>query len=60
MRLTLISRHYWITGDYKNFFHLDNRGWLNLANNYSGNNDFNFNIFNIDLVYEWRFSPDSI
>lgn len=60
MWLTLISRHYWITGDYKKFFHLDNRGELNPANNYSGNNDFKFNIFNIDLVYEWRFSPGSI
>lgn len=60
MWLTLIARHYWITGDYKQFFHLDDRGELNPAMNYSGNNDFNFNIFNIDLVYEWRFSPGSI
>jgi hypothetical protein len=28
--------------------------------NYSGNSDFKLNLFNIDLVYEYRFSPGSV
>ena len=60
MWITLIARHYWITGEYKRYFRLDDGGELLDADDYSDNNNFNFNILNLDLVYEWRFSPGSI
>jgi hypothetical protein len=60
MWITLIARHYWITGEYKKYFRLDDAGELIDAQDYTANNNFNFNIFNLDLVYEWRFAPGSI
>ena len=27
---------------------------------YHQNNNFNFNAFNVDLIYEWRFAPGSV
>ena len=60
MWITLIARHYWITGEYKKYFRLDEAGELIDADDYTVNNNFNFNIFNLDLVYEWRFAPGSI
>ncbi|MBL7922757.1 MAG: carbohydrate binding family 9 domain-containing protein [Bacteroidia bacterium] len=60
MGLTLIGRHYWITGQYKRFFNLDESGEMTENISYHQNNNFNFNIFNVDLIYEWRFSPGSI
>ncbi len=60
MWLTLIARHYWITGDYKRYFRLDDGGELVDADDYTQSNNFNFNILNVDLMYEWRFSPGSI
>src|SRR5258706_7258937 len=59
MALTLNARHYWSTGAYREYFTLLNDG--NVADNpgYSGNNNFNYNVFNIDLVYSWQFAPGS-
>ncbi|MFN8153112.1 MAG: DUF5916 domain-containing protein [Bacteroidia bacterium] len=60
MWITLLARHYWITGEYKRYFRLDENGELLDADDYVQNNNFNFNILNVDIMYEWRFSPGSI
>jgi hypothetical protein len=58
--LTVTGRHYWITGHYKKYFTLLEDGELALNETYNVNNNFNQNYFNIDVVYEWRFSPGSV
>lgn len=60
MSISLIGRHYWNTGKYRNYYSLLDDGELAENSTYIQNNDFNFNAFNIDLVYEWRFSHGSI
>ncbi len=60
MNLTVIARHYWLTGRYAEYFNLDTDGELLPAVNYTGSSDFNFNIFTVDCIYEWRFSPGSV
>ncbi len=60
MWLTMIARHYWITGEYKKYFSLDDAGEMHENALYSGNSNFNFNVLNLDVIYEWRFSPGSI
>jgi hypothetical protein len=59
MALTLNARHYWSTGDYRQFYLLEANGDLTPINYYLTNNDFNYNAFNIDLVYSWQFAPGS-
>ncbi len=58
--LTVTGRHYWITGQYKKYFTLLENGELAPIENYHVNNNFNQNYFNVDVVYEWRFSPGSV
>ncbi|MDP4280753.1 MAG: DUF5916 domain-containing protein [Bacteroidota bacterium] len=58
MSLDLRLRHYWITADYKEFYRLDNDGRLAVSP-YSGNQDINYNLFNLDLSYTWNFAPGS-
>lgn len=58
--LTVTGRHYWITGQYKKYFTLLENGELAENATYISNNNFNQNYFNIDVVYEWRFSPGSV
>lgn len=60
MWITLIGRHYWITGQYKKYFSLDAQGEMTENLTYHTNNNFNFNAFNLDIVYEWRFAPGSV
>jgi len=60
MNLTVIARHYWLTGRYKDYYGLDMNGELTARPGYAGNSDFNFNIFTVDCIYEWRFSPGSV
>lgn len=60
MSLALNARHYWTTGEYKRYFTLDNEGDLNDNTIYTGDNNFNYNVFNIDMVYSWQFAPGSI
>ncbi|MEA3495463.1 MAG: DUF5916 domain-containing protein [Bacteroidota bacterium] len=57
--LSFRLRHYWSIADYKEFFLLKEDGYLT-ATDYNENNDINFNIFNIDLIYSWHFAPGSI
>ena len=60
MSLTIIARHYWITGQYKQYFNLDEEGELIRNLNYNQNNNFNFNALNVDFIFEWRFAPGSV
>lgn len=56
--LSFRMRHYWLWVDYNEFFDLKNNGYLERSD-YSKNNDFNYNAFNIDLLFSWEFSPGS-
>ena len=59
MALTLNARHYWSTGEYREYFTLLEDGNVLSNSEYAVNNNFNFNVFNIDLVYSWQFAPGS-
>ena len=65
MGLTFRMRHYWRKVVYENYEQLDTNGQL-VPTSYTGLdeaneklNDVNFNVFNIDLVYNWQFAPGS-
>ncbi len=58
MGVTLEARHYWSKVNYDSHHLLNNKGRL-LPSDYSGNTDFSFNAFTIDMVYKWRFAPGS-
>ncbi len=53
-------RQYWSMGEYDRFFLLEESGKLaSETYDYSVDRDFNFNSFNIDLVFTWLFAPGS-
>jgi hypothetical protein len=56
--LSIWIRHYWQKGEYLDFFRLTNEGNLTKAH-YNLNHNYNFNYFNVDLVFGWEFSPGS-
>jgi len=57
--LTFRLRHYWSRADYNDsFYYLENNGQL-IPGIYTENPDLNYNAFNIDMVYTWRFAPGS-
>ncbi len=56
--LSFQLRHYWITVKYKDFYDLQDDGYL-VENNYSAPHNFSFNAFNIDMVFTWEFAPGS-
>ncbi len=65
MSLSLRVRHYWTRLEYLSFHELGEEGELNNTN-YKGLTDglqplhnTSFNIFNIDMIYRWRFAPGS-
>lgn len=58
MSLSFRARHYWAKAEYKDFSTLLDNGRLKVSD-YSENHDINFNSFNIDMVYSWRFAPGS-
>mgnify|MGYP000084753399 CR=1 FL=1 len=57
--LTLNMRHYWSKIDYDRFYNLKENGNLQRYSGYDENEDFNFNVFNVDLKYSWNFAPGS-
>lgn len=65
MSLTTRVRHYWDRVEYQNFGWLQDDGLLSdldytgIDESGSAVYDRNFNIFNIDMVYTWRFAPGS-
>jgi len=57
--LGLSFRHFWSPVTYDSqFFLLENDGTLS-PNSYTNNHNVNFNIWNIDLSYNWEFAPGS-
>ncbi|HUS86886.1 MAG TPA: DUF5916 domain-containing protein [Bacteroidales bacterium] len=57
--LTFRLRHYWARADYNgSFYYLEDNGQL-IPGVYTENPDLNYNAFNIDMVYTWRFAPGS-
>lgn len=65
MSLTLRARHYWTRVEYQGFNVLEPDGRLGDTGykglDAEGNilHNTSFNIFNIDMVYRWRFAPGS-
>ncbi len=59
LSLTLRGRHYWARGDYRSFYDLTDDGQLIDNISYDQNHDFNFNAFNIDMLFQWQFAPGS-
>ncbi len=58
MSLSFSARHYWALVEYNRFFVLLEDGSLGTTA-YNGAHDQNYNAFNIDLIYRWRFAPGS-
>jgi len=58
--LSLWLRHYWQQGEYKNFLLLTDDGHLSKETDYTGAHNYNYNYFNVDLVFGWEFSPGSL
>jgi hypothetical protein len=59
MSLGLNVRHYWSTGNYLKYYYLQPDGDIIPTDQYAGNQNFNYNVFNVDLVYTWVFLPGS-
>lgn len=59
LSLSLWMRHYWYKGIYDQYYSLTDEGRLEENEEYHQNNDFNFNTFNVDLVFNWEFAPGS-
>ena len=59
LSLSLRGRHYWSRGEYKSFYDLTQEGYLIDDISYTANHDFNFNAFNIDMLFQWQFAPGS-
>ena len=59
LSLSVRTRHYWTCGHYKSFYTLSDEGYLLDNTTYNQNHDFNFNAFNIDMVFQWQFAPGS-
>ena len=59
MSLSLNSRHYWNVGVYKKYYTLQADGELNDNDTYTGNNNFSYTAFYIDLLFSWQFAAGS-
>lgn len=60
--ITVNVRHYWSMVTVKQYYSLNEDGSLSENHTYSDpdhSNDYNVNIFNVDLVYSWQFAPGS-
>lgn len=58
MTLNLRVRHYWSGVAYNEFNLLEEDGSLGTTD-YANNHDQDFDAFNVDLIYRWRFAPGS-
>lgn len=59
LSLNLRMRHYWSWGEYSRYYQLGHNGLLTDIEDPGIQADFNFNAFNLDLVFSWEFSPGS-
>ncbi|WP_162428753.1 DUF5916 domain-containing protein [Pontibacter pudoricolor] len=62
--LTLNMRHYWSTAENNWLYYLQHNGTLSRITpeqdpNQTRYNNINYNAFNIDVMYTWRFAPGS-
>ncbi|MBC5775508.1 carbohydrate binding family 9 domain-containing protein [Pontibacter sp. KCTC 32443] len=63
--ITLNMRHYWSSAAILDLYELTETGFLQSPTaerngNLNGRfNNINYNVFNVDLVYSWRFAPGS-
>jgi hypothetical protein len=58
--IALSIRYLWSPNDYDDqYFTLQNNGELTENNDYNQNHDLNFNIWNLDLNFNWEFAPGS-
>ncbi len=58
MTLSFRLRHYWSTVTYNKFHLLTEEGDL-IDTDFDGNYNNDYDAFNIDLIYRWRFAPGS-
>jgi hypothetical protein len=58
-QLTLAFRYYWSPVQYDNTYYILNEDGSLGNSTYTGNNDINYNIWNLDLNYTWEFAPGS-
>ena len=63
---SFFGRHNWSRAEYKEFRVLDTDGNINELSNYTGldedgvsEQNVNFNAFNVDAAFNWRFAPGS-
>ena len=59
LSLSVRVRHYWERGHYLSYYDLKGDGYLIDNISYNENHDFNFNAFNVDMVFQWQFAPGS-
>lgn len=60
MGLSLRSRHYWSKVDPKEFFELDENGYLQTpVTDFADNVRQNYNFLSFDMVYTWQFAQGS-
>lgn len=59
LSLTLRLRHYWSAGHYSYHGDLDANGYLVRNDSIVANTDFNFNAFNLDMIFAWQLAPGS-
>lgn len=56
---TLKARHYVSSVNYFEYYDLEENGTLSPRPDYNFDGDYNFNIFNVDLLVSWNFFPGS-
>lgn len=59
LSFNLRVRHYRVTGQYDSYYLLQDNGKVSPTDLYEEDKNFNFNSFNIDLVFNWQFAPGS-
>ncbi|HWR94437.1 MAG TPA: DUF5916 domain-containing protein [Flavobacterium sp.] len=59
MNISLAVRHYWSYTTNLQYYNLLEDGTIEENNDYTENNDINFNSWNFDLSYSWWFAPGS-
>ncbi len=58
MSITARGRHFWALVDYQEYFQLRQDGSFR-STTYDEDNNVSFNLYNIDLIYRFRFAPGS-
>ncbi|OYX84324.1 MAG: hydrolase [Flavobacteriales bacterium 32-34-25] len=59
MTFNLTARYYWSYSSNKNFYTLNDNGYVTPNTNFIMNKNRNFNSWNFDLSYSWWFAPGS-